>query len=155
MKSGLSDILVDTNILVYSFDPRDLRKQERARQVFDRLAGTGRVVLSVQCLTEFFRTVRWRLPDPLSPERALLEVTRFTGACRVLDLTASIVLEACRASNSYQVSIWDALIWAVAKVNGIPFILTEDADHGSIVDGVHFLNPFHQAFDITALEAPA
>jgi len=151
----LSDILVDTNVLVYSFDPRDRLKQELARQVFAHLARSGRVVLSVQCLTEFFRTVRWRLPDPLSPERALLEVTRFDAACTVLDLTTSIVLQACRASNSYQMSIWDALIWAVARANSIPFVLTEDAEHDTILDGVHFLNPFHQAFDITVLEPQA
>ncbi|HEV8574188.1 MAG TPA: PIN domain-containing protein [Dehalococcoidia bacterium] len=148
----MSDILVDTNILVYTFDPRDRAKQEKAQQVFEQLVEAGRAVLSVQCLTEFFRTVRWRLPDPMDPERALLEVTRLTGACHVLDLTAPLVLEACRASNEYQMSIWDALIWAVAEMNGIPVILTEDADHDTILDGVHFLNPFHSAFDIAALE---
>lgn len=153
MRSDLSDILVDTNVLVYSFDPRDLQKQERAQQVFGQLAGAGRVVLSVQCLTEFFRTVRWRLPNRLSPERALLEVTRFTVACKVLDLTASIVLQACQASNSYQMSIWDALIWAVARVNSIPFVLTEDAEHDTILHGVRYLNPFHPDFQLAMLQA--
>ena len=152
-QSALSDILVDTNILVYLYDPRDLEKQERAREVLDQLVAHSQAVLSVQCLTEFFRTVRWRLPDPLGPEDALLRVTRLAGACRVLDLTASIVLQACQASNSYQMSIWDALIWAVARVNSVPFVLTEDAGHDTILDGVHYLNPFHTAFDMSALEA--
>ena len=149
----MSDILVDTNVLVYSFDPRDLQKQERAQQVFAQLASAGRAVLSVQCLTEFFRTVRWRLPHPLGPETALLEVARFAATCKVLDLTASAVLEACRASNSYQMSIWDSLIWAVARLNNVPFVMTEDAEHDSILDGVHYLNPFHLAFDITVLDS--
>ena len=149
----MSDILVDTNILVYSYDPRDHEKQQRARAVLERLAPTGRVVLSVQCLTEFFRAVRWRLPDPLTPERALSEVTRFARACRVLELTASAVLEACRASNDHQLAIWDALIWAVAKLNNVPYILTEDAEHDSVLEGVRFLNPYDEAFDVGLLEA--
>ena len=151
----MSDTLVDTNVLVYIYDPRDLTKQARAEAVVDRLIEKEQAAVSVQCLTEFFRTVRWRLPDPLGPEDALLRVTRLAGACRVLDLTASIVLQACQASNSYQMYIWDALIWAVARVNSIPFVLTEDAEHDTILDGVHFLNPFHQAFDIAALEIQA
>ena len=50
-------------------------------------------------------------------------------------------------------SIWDALIWAVARTNSIPFVLTEDADHNSIVDGVIYLNPFQPQFNMTDLEA--
>jgi len=153
MRNDLSDILVDTNVLVYSFDPRDLQKQERAQEVFVELASAGKVVLSVQCLTEFFRTVRWRLPNPLSSERALLEVMRFAAVCKVFDLTYYVVLQACQASTSYQMSIWDALIWAVARVNDIPFVLTEDAEHDSLLDGVRFLNPFHSDFNLSMLQA--
>jgi predicted nucleic acid-binding protein len=149
----LSDILVDTNILVYSFDPRDIQKQSRSREVIERLLANDRAVVSVQCLTEFFRTVRWRLPEPLSPNAALAEVTRLSLACRVLDLTSPAALEACRASNEYQMSIWDALIWSVAKLNQIPYVLTEDADHDHVLETVRFLNPFHPDFDIALLEA--
>lgn len=120
--------------------------------MLDRIVANGQAVLSVQCLTEFFRTVRWRLPEPLRPDDAFSQVARLAGSCRVLDLTAFIVLEACQASNGYQMSIWDALIWAVARVNSIPIVLTEDAEHDSILEGVRYLNPFHAAFDISALE---
>lgn len=149
----MSDILVDTNVLVYSFDPRDLPKQRRAREVIEKLLATDRAVVSVQCLTEFFRAVRWRLPEPLSPEDALEEVTRFSVACRVLDLTTSAALEACRAANDHQMAIWDALIWSVAKLNGIPYVLTEDASHDHVLEDVRYLNPFHRAFDMSLLSA--
>jgi predicted nucleic acid-binding protein len=149
----LSDILVDTNVLVYPHDPRDLDKQERARRTLDTLVRGEQAVVSVQCLTEFFRSVRWRLPEPLNPGTALAQVDRISESCRVLNLTLSIVIEACRASNNYQMSIWDALIWAAAKVNQIPFVLTEDADHGRSLEGVQYLNPFHDDFDIAVLEA--
>jgi len=147
----LSDILVDTNVLVYSFDPRDVEKQNRAREVIERLLASDRAVVSVQCLTEFFRTVRWRLPEPLSPGDALAQVTRLSLACRVLDITTAAVLEACRAANDYQMAIWDALIWSVARLSGIPYVLTEDAEHDRVLEGVRYLNPFHSDFDMSLL----
>lgn len=54
MKSGLNAFLVDTNILVYAYDPRDRVRQEKAIFVLDQLFDAERAVLSVQCLTEFF-----------------------------------------------------------------------------------------------------
>jgi len=149
----LSDILIDTNVLVHSFDPRDREKQLQARKVIGVLLANARAALSVQCLTEFFRIVRWRLPEPLSPETALLETTRFSRACPVYSLTAAAVLEGLAASNRHQMSIWDALIWAVAKVNQIPCVLTEDAEHARLLEGVRYLNPFHSDFDMALLSA--
>ena len=148
----MSDILVDTNVLVYSFDPRDQAKQAQARKVIDLLLGNARAVLSVQCLTEFFHIVRWRLPEPLPADDAFLEASRFSRVCPVYSLTQPVVMEALQASNSYQMSIWDALIWAIAKINQIPYVLTEDADHGRLLEGIHYLNPFHADFDIALLE---
>jgi len=149
----LSDILVDTNILVYPHDPRDREKQERARGIIDELVKSERAFISVQCLTEFFRSVRWRLPEPLHPADAFAQVKRISEACEVLDLTLQVVLEACRASNRHQMSIWDALIWAAAKVNEIPYILTEDAEHNRFIEGVRYLNPFAAEFEMNLLEA--
>ena len=148
----MSAFLIDTNVLVYAYDPRDRKKQGHARVVLDRLVLGELAVVSVQCLTEFFRVVRWKLPNPLRPEDALSQVVRLARACRVLDLTSWIVLEACRASNTYQVSVWDALIWASAKVNQIPDVLTEDWEHERVLEGVRFLNPFDPTFDPALLK---
>lgn len=149
----MSAFLVDTNVLVYAYDPRERAKQERARAVLERLVPAGLAVLSVQCLTEFFRVVRWRLPEPLTPDEAFTRVVNLARMCRVVDLTSWIVLEACRASNTYQLSIWDALIWAAAKVNQVPEVLSEDWEHERVLEGVRFLNPFDPAFDFALVEA--
>lgn len=152
-RSGLSAFLVDSNILIYMFDPRDHAKQRRALEVLDFLVSRRSAVLSVQCLTEFFRAVCWRLPDPLSHGEALAEVEDLTLACRVLPLTAPAVLEGCRGCDAHNLSFWDALIWAVTKLNGIPYVLSEDNEHGRVIEGVRFLNPFHPDFDLSLLES--
>lgn len=148
----MSGILVDSNILVYIFDPRDHAKQRKALDVLDFLIARRLAVLSVQCLTEFFRAVRWRLPQPLSHDQALAHVEDFTLSCRVLPLTPPVVMDGCRGCQDHGLAFWDALIWAVTKLNGILYILTEDEEHGRVIEGVRYLNPFHPDFDVSLLE---
>ena len=57
------------------------------------------------------------------------------------------MLEGARGAVAHQLSIWDALIWAVAQLNGVRWVLTEDAEHGRVIEGVEYLNPFSPAFD--------
>jgi len=149
MNVGSSTILIDTNVLVYAHDPRDRRKQERALAVLDRLMNERRVVLSVRCLSEFFSATTRRLPEPLPSEVAQAQVERFVRACRILDLTAAAVLEGCRGASEHSLSIRDALIWATAKLNQVPLVLSEDFVDGGFLEGVRFLNPFAPAFDLS------
>ena len=148
---GPGDLLIDTNVLIYQYDPRELEKQWIARSIVDALIARQRAVLSVQCLTEFFRVGTERLPEPLTRAEARLRVVRLARACHVLPLTPNVVLEGCRGAAELGLSIWDALIWAVAKLNQIPYVLTEDMKHGRFLEGVRFVNPFAPAFDPDAL----
>jgi predicted nucleic acid-binding protein len=71
-------------------------------------------------------------------------------AWEVLDVTGPIVLEAVRGARLYQMAYWDAQIWASARLNQIPFILSEDFDTETVVEGVRFVNPFASDFDLEA-----
>lgn len=153
MRTALSAFLVDSNILVYAYDPRDHAKQQTALEVLDFLIPRNLAVFSVQCLTEFFRTVRWRLLDPISHSDAFAEVENRILDSRILNLTPTIVLEGCRGSADHNIAFWDALIWAAAKLNEVPYILTEDGEHGQSVEGVTYLNPFNPDFELSSLEA--
>jgi predicted nucleic acid-binding protein len=145
-------LLVDSNILVYTFDPGDQAKRARAVEVVDRLFQSRRGVLSVQCLTEFYNTITKRLPAPVPEPRALRELEWFTQSWRVLDLTESAVLEGCRISAQHSLSVWDSLIWAVAKLNQVPVVLTEDMQDGQFLEGVTFRNPLLLEFDLADLD---
>ena len=148
----MTDVLIDTNLLVYMHDPRDQSKQDRASAIIDQLARTGTAVLSVQCLTEFYRTVRWRIPEPLTAAEAAEEVGRYERNCRVLPLTQAAALDGMRACEQYSMSFWDSLIWAVAKEGGVPYLLSEDFEDGRVIEGVEFVNPFTSSFDISRLQ---
>lgn len=144
-------VLLDANVLVYQHDPRDRERQSRADDVVQQLIRAERAAVSVQCLTEFYNTTTRRLPEPLDAKIAVEQVSRLVQTCAVLDLTSSVVLEGCRGSAAHQMSLWDALIWSAAKMNGVPYVLTEDAEHGRVLEGVTYLDPFDARFDLAPL----
>jgi len=69
----------------------------------------------------------------------------------VLSVTPLIVLEAARGARDHGLNYWDAL-WATARLNQIPLILTEDFAHGRVLEGVQFLDPFASSFELAALD---
>lgn len=59
-----------------------------------------------------------------------------------------IVYEAVRGVKEHKFSYWDAQIWASARLNQISLVFSEDFAHGSLIDGVRFINPLLPGFDL-------
>jgi predicted nucleic acid-binding protein len=142
-------ILVDTNILVYAYDPGELERQGRAIQLLDQLhlSGTGR--LSVQCLGEFFSATTRPLrlsPPRLTTAEALQSIEQMARHFEVYPLTSITILEACRGVRDHQLSYYDSQIWAIARLNQVSVVFTEDFQHGQTLEGVQFINPFNSEF---------
>ena len=57
------------------------------------------------------------------------------------------VLEAMRGVQWYGFPYWDAVVWATAKLNLVPYLLSENGNDGAVLAGVHYLNPFNPRFD--------
>lgn len=142
-------LLLDTNVLVYSLDRRDLLKQERARAVLEHVVGLGNTALPVQALAEFVNVMLRKLS--MEPEQAYRQIERFELLFPVYPLTPAIVLEALRGVRDYRFSYYDAQIWAIAKLHQIPTLLSEDFPNDATVEGVTFLNPFGSDFDLAML----
>lgn len=155
MRSGPSTFLVDTNVLVYAYDSRDQTKRDRAVLVLEELGRSRLGALSVQVLGEFFWTTTRKLPAPLTAAEAERNLIDFARSWTIFDLNASIVLEAVRAAQRHSLAYWDGLIWATAKMNGVPNILSEDFAHGMLLEGVRILNPFSERFDLSLLQPRA
>lgn len=142
----MAPILIDTNLLIYLFDHNQPDRQSRAMDVLDRLELIGLGRLSVQNLAEFFSVSTRKLSPTLSPKEALDQVNLFTRIWPVSDLTPPIVLEAARGVRDYQMSFYDAQIWATARLNQIPTIFSEDFNVGATLEGIQFINPFASEF---------
>lgn len=144
-------ILVDTNILLYAYDPGEPGKQPQAAAVLDRLATLRLGVLTPQVLAEFFVNVTRKVEPPLSVKQAYDRIQNYLLSWEVLDLTGPIVLEAVRGVSTYKMAYWDAQIWALARLHQIPIIFTEDFNVGAVIEGVRFENPFGEDFDLDGM----
>jgi len=93
----------------------------------------------------------YRLNPSFSAEETHRQIQRYEAVFRVLPLTSAVVLEAVRVVQKHSFSYFDAQIWAVAKLAQIPVVLSEDFDVGSTIDGVSFVNPLRETFDLLEL----
>ncbi|MCS6937459.1 MAG: PIN domain-containing protein [Candidatus Bipolaricaulota bacterium] len=132
--------LIDTNVLAYAYDRSEPAKQAQALALLDRVVGVS--ALSTQVLGELFIVLTRKLPRPFPPKIAKERVENYLRAWPVLPVTPLIVHEAVRGVAEHGFSYWDAQIWATARLNQIPIVLSEDFSHGRFVEGVRFLNPF-------------
>lgn len=135
-------VLVDTNILVYAHDPSEEARNRKAIGLLDELKAAGTGVLSTQVLMEFVRAVTAKIPQPMSMKAASSQARLFMAAWPVLPVTRFTVDEALRGAMAHKMSLWDAQVWATARMNQVPTVLSEDFGHGTEIDGVRFRNPF-------------
>ncbi len=142
MTSMKGRVLVDTNVLVYAYDRSEREKQAKAIDVLDRLAVSGEGAVSTQILAEFFVAITGKISHPLTADEAFCRLENYARSWTVLDVTSFVLLEAARGVKDHQLSFWDAQVWATARLNQIPTVLSEDFVPGSVIDGVLFVNPF-------------
>ena len=139
--------LIDTNILVYRFDPRDPVKQEIADSLLRQGLAEDRLVLPHQAVLEFVAAVTRPRPDlhgePLLPQaEALREAESLMRQFRMIHPTSEVLLTAMRGVSAYGLSWFDAHLWAFAETCGIPEIASEDFEHGRHYGRVRVVNPF-------------
>ena len=147
---AVTRIAVDTNVFVYRVESEPSDKTVQAATVIDALR--GRLVVPVQVLAETSRVLLARRRPPLPPSVVRTYVGSIREAAVVLvPLTPDVVDEAIRGVEVYELSYYDAQVWAAAKSAGAAVLLTEDFQDGQDVEGVRFVNPFAEAFDLAAL----
>lgn len=137
--------LVDTNILVYRFDPRFPRKQSIARTLLRQGLREDTARIPHQALLEFVSVVsRVRNgPSPLlAADEARHETEELMLQFPILYPNASLVRTALQGAAAYQLSWFDAHLWAYAEHFGIGEIVSEDFGHGRLYGSVRVRNPF-------------
>lgn len=134
-------IFVDTNVLVYARDSSQAEKQIQAQTWLAHLwkARTGR--LSYQVLHEFYVTTTRKLRPGLPAEEARADV-RDLLAWHPLALDGDVLERAWSVEDTNGLSFWDALIVSAARRLVCQYLLTEDLQHGHVVDGVQVVSPF-------------
>lgn len=142
--------LIDTNVLVYLLDTDEAVKLQRAREVVSHLEAHRTGIVCAQVLGEHHSVLKRRFAHTYGPSEAVRSTERWASTFPVCDTSLRVVLEALRATVRYQMPYYDAQIWAVARTNHIPLVLSEDFADGTVIEGVRFANPFAEGFDLEA-----
>jgi predicted nucleic acid-binding protein len=129
----------DTNVLVYSVDLDAGPRHERAIEIF-RLATPSNCVLTLQSLCEFFAAVKRKKLMPV--DEVLAQLDDWQHLYRIIAAKQSTLARAGLAVKRYQLSFWDAMLWATAREAGVTVLLSEDFQDGQVLEGVRIVNPF-------------
>ncbi|MDD3089117.1 MAG: PIN domain-containing protein [Candidatus Omnitrophica bacterium] len=135
----MSKIFLDTNILVYTLDTKDMEKQRRARNLLRKIVADDLPVISVQVLQEFYVVATTKLKaDPIKV-KALVH-----GFCNmeVVNNDMELVEQAIDVGLVSGLSFWDSLIVAAAEKAKCELILTEDLKMRTNLRGIRLVNPF-------------
>jgi len=130
---------LDSNVLVYADDRHDPDKQRKAVELIREHLEQRTGVVSLQVLQEYFVNVTKK--QKLDAEIARNKVAIYSRFS-VAEPAVNDVLAAIDLYRFHGFSFWDALIVRMAKQSGCRVLLSEDMQHGRVVDGVEIVNPF-------------
>jgi predicted nucleic acid-binding protein len=145
-------VFVDTNILLYAYDPKAGEKHIRATRALERLWGEQIGRVSVQVLQEFYVTATQKLKTPRANAR---EVVQTYTPWVQHPTTPEIILRASDLAESARLSFWDALIIASAEQAEASLLYTEDLNAGQTIAGVKIVNPLSTDYDLSPTTPPA
>ena len=132
-------IFLDTNILAYIFDSRDIAKKTKAKELFSKLVIENNCMISTQVLQELFNVMTKKLK--YSKEDAQKIITSLLNL-NVHQVSTTDIQMAMKISSESQFTIYDSLIIAAAKAESCKIVYSEDLNAGQVVEGVKIVNPF-------------
>lgn len=134
-----AEYFLDTNVLVYAFDPDHPDKQQRAREL---MLDDVPWAISWQVVQEFCSVALHRFERPLDqPYLSDLLELLLVPHCTVQP-TPSIWEVAPQIKESTQYRFCDSLVVASALESGAPVLYSEDLQYGREIGPLRILNPF-------------
>jgi predicted nucleic acid-binding protein len=137
----VSDVFIDTNVLLYGVDDADPVKRDRAREwiaaCWQRRCGR----LSTQVLNEYYVNVKKKFSKAIAQGDARAEIRRYQH-WRPWVIDHPTIETAWAVESRFGLHYWDALMIAAAQQQGCTLFLSEDLQHEQQIDGVRIVNPF-------------
>ncbi len=134
--------LLDTNVLVYSFDDSAPAKQVIARDWIRESLRARRGFISSQVAQEFLNVALHKFARPMGVTEAREYLRNvLQPLCRNI-MPASIFDRALLIREETGYSWYDALIVTAALEANCRWLITEDLDHGRKIGSLTIHNPF-------------
>jgi predicted nucleic acid-binding protein len=130
---------LDTNILLYGYNLDDPVKRSTAQRFVEQGWNVpGDTAISVRVLQEFH----------VNLARRGVAIAEATGIVRdfadwpIMENTLDPLEAGFEEQARWNLSLWDALILAAARVSGAAELVTEDFSHWQDHGGIKVINPF-------------
>jgi predicted nucleic acid-binding protein len=132
----------DTNLWIYLFvSSNDAIDKIKQSNLLLMLESEPNIAVSVQVLNEIANVLLKKYHFKEDAVRETLEA--ISGITTLIPMTQNITIEALLIKKRYNVSWYDALIVAAALHNNCTVLLSEDMQHGLVIDGkLTIYNPF-------------
>ena len=130
---------IDTNILIYAGDFREVAKQPLAAAIVRAAIGRD-CRITIQAVMEFYAAARRRLA--MTAAAAAIEARRHLTLFATIGPSHSATLRALDAAEAGLFSHWDALLLATADEAGCTAALSEDMHDGARFGNLVVRHPF-------------
>ena len=140
MPNGKMNCFADTNLIVYTMDPAEIKKRRRAKAFLNQIIDIHTLVLSPQSLNEFYRVVTEKrgLMSRSDARAVVWALSKFCTAPYDFDVTQ----QAWRIQERHRFAWWDCMLLASASLAGCSLFLSEDMQHEQQVDDMTIVSPF-------------
>ena len=137
----MSADFLDTNVFVYLLDRGDSGHRDRATEIVT--AGRRRgAVISHQVVQETLNVITRKIPFPLNASDARQFMNSVLVGFWKVQPTNLLFSRALDVQARYHFAFYDSLIVAAALEAGCDRLLTEDLQHGQVIEGLTVENPF-------------
>ena len=133
---------LDTNVLVYSFDPVEPRKASVAEDLVIRAVTSGLGIISYQVVQEFINVSLRRFGTTMTVTELELYFFKILLPMMRVPSSTELFLEALRLQMANRIAWYDSLIVAAAIRGGCDVLYSEDMQHGRRFGDLVTQNPF-------------
>jgi predicted nucleic acid-binding protein len=135
-------VFLDSNIFIYRYDDRDLRKQAMALDLIREATLDATGVVSYQVIHEFFNFALVKAANKLRSGDAQQLLERVFRPLLAVAPSFNQVSEAIHVQERYRLSWYDSLIVSAAQQANCNVLYTEDLQHGQQFGALTIQDPF-------------
>lgn len=133
---------LDTNIIVYAYDDRDIRKQTVAKNLIAKGVSNDTASISYQVVQEFINVATRKFQSPLNWSDCKRFIDRSLALIWDINPSKGLMHSALDISERFKYSFYDSLIIAAALEAGCSALYSEDLQHKQQIYSVQIINPF-------------
>ncbi|HUT11126.1 MAG TPA: PIN domain-containing protein [Thermoguttaceae bacterium] len=133
---------LDTNVLVYSFEPAGSTKRRVAEDLIRSTLDDGRGMISFQVVQEFCSVATRKFAQPFTTADLREYLQKVLAPLCEIQSSTELYLTCLNIQEHSGYSFYDSLILAAAVAGGCETLYSEDLQDGQTVAGVKIVNPF-------------